>query len=197
MKIVFASNNKNKYRELNALIKQLSIELILQSDSGIDEIEETGLTFVENALNKARHASRMAGLPAIADDSGLAVAALNGAPGIYSARYAGDYATSESNINKLLIELKDIPDKHREAYFYCVLVCLLDERDPMPLICEGKWQGRILHQAKGNKGFGYDPIFYIPSKRKTAAELSLAIKNKISHRGIALQMLMHRLVEKL
>ena len=197
MKIVLASNNQNKLQELNALIRKLPIKLVSQAAFNVSEIEETGLTFVENALIKARHASRTTGLPAIADDSGLVVSALNGAPGIYSARYAGDNATSHDHIKKLLAELKDIPDQDRHAYFYCVLVCLLCEQDPIPLICDGKWHGSISHQIKGNKGFGYDPVFYIPSKKKTAAQLSLTIKNKMSHRGMALQQLLHRLPEKL
>ncbi|OGT37741.1 MAG: non-canonical purine NTP pyrophosphatase, RdgB/HAM1 family [Gammaproteobacteria bacterium RIFCSPHIGHO2_12_FULL_37_14] len=220
MKIVFASNNQNKLSELNALINKrpllkqtpvnlslkksarmthpsATIELISQSFYGVTEVEESGLTFVENALIKARHASQITGLPTIADDSGLVVPILNNAPGIYSARYAGDNATAEDNIEKLLNNLKNVPSRQRNAYFYCVLVCILHEHDPIPLICEGKWQGSIACQLKGKQGFGYDPIFYIPAKKRTAAQLSPIIKNKISHRGIALQLLMKRLAEKL
>lgn len=196
MKMVFASNNKNKFYELNALVKdQSAIELIPQTDLNMNEIEETGLTFIENALQKARYASRMARLPAIADDSGLVVPALNGAPGIYSARFAGYSATAEDNIKKLLEELKD--GINRQAYYYCVLVCILNEQDPIPLMCEGKWKGEVSYQPQGNQGFGYDPIFYLRHENKTAAELPLAIKNKISHRGLALQLLMQRLPEKI
>lgn len=197
MKLVLASNNSGKIREFKLLLKDFHATIVPQSELGIDEIKETGLTFIENAIMKARHASLLSGLPAIADDSGLCVAALSGAPGIYSARYAGEKADAKKNIEKLLAELSDIPDGHREAYFHCVLVFLSHAQDPTPLVCEGKWYGHVLHQASGNEGFGYDPIFYLPSEKKTAAELPLAIKNKISHRGIALDSLLKLLPDKL
>ena len=163
----------------------------------MDEAEETGLTFVENALIKARHAALITGLPAIADDSGLAVAALCGAPGIYSARYAGTKAKAHDNIKKILMELKDIPDENRHASFHCLLVFLSHAKDPTPLVCDGKWSGIILHSPKGENGFGYDPIFYVPEQKQTAAELSPSLKNQISHRGMALQSLLKLLPEKI
>lgn len=197
MKIVLASNNAGKIRELKELLKHLPIDLVSQSDFNVPEIEETGLTFIENALIKARLASRVTGLPAIADDSGLAVTALNGAPGIYSARYAGKNATDKDNIKKLLEELNDIPDEKRQAYFHCVLVFMSNYQDPTPIVCDGIWAGQILHAPKGEDGFGYDPIFYVPDEKKTAAEFPLAIKNKISHRGRALQLLTKKLEENI
>lgn len=189
-KVVFASSNVGKIRELTELLKDKHIQIIPQSDLGVNDIEETGLTFVENALIKARHAATLTGLPAIADDSGLAVSALHGAPGIYSARYAGRKATSADNINKLLAELEKHPDDQRQACFHCVLVYLASANDPTPLICDGIWQGTILKSPQGNHGFGYDPVFYVPEYQQTAAELSAEIKNSISHRGKALACLL-------
>lgn len=197
MKVVLASNNTGKIREFNELLKNFSIELIPQSELGVQEIEETGYSFIENALIKARHAARSTGLPALSDDSGLSVTALDGAPGIYSARYAGPNASAKDNINKLLTELKDVPEKNRSASFHCVIAFMLDEHDPIPLVCDGKWMGTILAEPKGEQGFGYDPVFYIPAEKKTAAELPLAIKNKISHRGMALQSLLKMLPDKI
>jgi len=197
MKVVLASNNMGKIKELRALLQHLQIDLIPQAELGIPDIEETGLTFVENALIKARHASCLSGLPAIADDSGLEVDALKGAPGIYSARYAGKHADAENNIQKLLSNLHDVPDEKRHAHFYCVLVFMAHDKDATPLICQGKWQGTILHSPQGKDGFGYDPVFYIPSEKQTAAELTLARKNVISHRGLALQSLLTKLPEKI
>lgn len=193
MKIVLASNNAGKVKEFNALFAPLQLEIVPQSTLQVDEIEETGLTFVENAILKARHAARVTGLPALADDSGLVVPALLGAPGIYSARYAGKTATSKDNIQKLLLALRDMPEAHREAHFHCTLVFMLHAEDPNPLICEGDWAGRILHEPQGNDGFGYDPVFFVPTENKSAAELPLALKNKISHRGQALERLLKRL----
>lgn len=190
MKIVLASHNAGKIRELSALLNSFDITIIPQAELNINEAEETGLTFIENALIKARHASAATGLPALADDSGLVVDALNGQPGIYSARYAGAKATSKERIEKLLTELKHVPDEKRHAHFYCVLALLKHQHDPTPFICTGKWEGKILHTPRGEDGFGYDPIFYVTAEKKTAAELPLAIKNKISHRGLALQRLM-------
>lgn len=197
MKVVLASKNAGKIRELKELLKNFPIEIVLQSDLCVEEIKETGSTFIENALIKARHASHMTGLPAIADDSGLTVSILNGAPGIYSARYAGARATAKDNINKLLSALKEVPDEKRSAAFHCILVYLSHDKDPIPLVCDGIWHGMILHEPKGEDGFGYDPVFYVPAEKKTAAELPLALKNKISHRGIALQSLIKKLPEKL
>lgn len=197
MKVVLASSNAGKIRELQSLLKPLQIELIPQTELGVEDAEETGVTFVENALLKARHASRLTGLPAIADDSGLAVDVLNGEPGIYSARYAGPNGHAQANIQKLLTALKDVPDEKRTACFHCVLVFMSHANDPTPLICDGKWHGFILHAPTGSDGFGYDPVFYVPTEKKSAAELPLSVKNKISHRGMALQCLINHLSEKL
>lgn len=197
MNIILASNNPGKIREFNALLNPFAITLIPQIEWGVEEVEETGLSFVENALIKARHVARLTGLPALADDSGLVVDALNGEPGIYSARYAGKQANAKDNIQKLLTQLKEIPDEKRQASFYCALVLLMNEQDPIPLICTGKWSGMILRAPAGDEGFGYDPIFYLPSMKKTAAEIPLAIKNKISHRGLAFKQLIDSLAEKI
>ncbi len=197
MKIVLASSNAGKIKELSALLLPLNIELIPQLALGVNDAEETGITFVENALLKARHAAAQTGLPAIADDSGLVVPALQGAPGIYSARYAGKKAESNDNIAKLLHELAQVPEENRQAYFFCCLTFLSHAQDPTPLICTGKWYGKILHETRGTQGFGYDPIFYLPDQGKTAAELPLEIKNTLSHRAIALNALLNALPEKL
>lgn len=188
--IVLATQNKGKMREFEAFLKDLPLQLVLPN--GLDDIEETGFTFVENAIIKARYIAKKTGLPALADDSGLVVRALQGSPGIYSARYAGPKASSTDNNKKLLNELAGIAEAERTAYFYCVLVYLSHERDPTPIICEGKWHGQILTAPKGENGFGYDPIFYVPEQNKSAAELSLAMKNMISHRAIALQAFIHQ-----
>jgi XTP/dITP diphosphohydrolase len=197
MKIVLASNNPGKINELKALLQHFHVDLIPQIELDIADAEETGLTFVENALIKARHASCLSGLPAIADDSGLEVAALKGEPGIYSARYAGKHANADDNIQKLLSDLDHVPDEHRQAYFHCVLVYMSHDKDATPLICQGRWPGVILRAPQGQGGFGYDSIFYIPKENKTAAELLLARKNIISHRGMALQSLLTLLSEKI
>lgn len=197
MKIIFASNNSGKILELNTLLKSFNTEIIPQASLNVSEIPETGLTFVENALIKARHACQQTGLPAIADDSGLEVFALHGAPGIYSARFAGEKATSSDNIKKLLSELQDVPDAHRHARFYCVLVFMQYADDPTPLVCEAEWKGMILTQPSGKQGFGYDPVFYISEEKCSAAELTLEKKNLISHRGKALQLLLKKLPDKL
>jgi XTP/dITP diphosphohydrolase len=197
MKIVLASSNKGKINEFQSILSPLDIELIPQSALGVSDADETGLTFVENAILKARHAATVTGLPALADDSGLAVAALHGAPGIYSARYAGKDSNAANNIQKLLAELHGIPADRRQAEFICVLAFVAHANDPVPLICEGKWIGRILEQPTGDKGFGYDPVFFVPSENKSAAELPPTIKNTISHRGKALQFLIKQLPEKL
>ena len=199
MKVVLASHNQGKIREFQALLKNYAIDIIPQADLGVSDIAETGVTFVENALIKARHAARTTGLPALADDSGLTVAALKGAPGIYSARYAnaGGVNASHANIAKLLTALGDVPDAERRAYFYCVLVFITHENDPTPLICDGKWHGSILTAPRGEFGFGYDPVFYVPSEGRASAELTPEVKNKMSHRGIALQSLLKLLPDKI
>lgn len=185
MRIVLASSNPHKLEELKSVLPS-SLELIPQAYFGIDAAEETGLTFVENAIIKARHASQSTGLPAIADDSGLEVDYLGGAPGIYSSRYAGDNATDEDNNAKLLEALESAGPGNREAKFQCVIVFMRHALDPTPMIAGGTWKGSILHQAKGTGGFGYDPLFHLSSLNKTAAELSKNEKNSISHRGQAL-----------
>ncbi|NOY62922.1 MAG: RdgB/HAM1 family non-canonical purine NTP pyrophosphatase, partial [Gammaproteobacteria bacterium] len=175
------------------LLADLQIEVMPQSHWQVPEAEETGLTFVENAIIKARNAAHHTGLPAIADDSGIEVDALKGAPGIYSSRFAGVDATDKENVAHLLDALKALPDDQRSARFQCVLVYLEHENDPTPLIAQGSWEGTILHQPTGEGGFGYDPIFYVPTHQCTSAELPADEKNRISHRGQALQ----RLVEAL
>jgi XTP/dITP diphosphohydrolase len=165
------------------------IQLVNQDRLGVTEAEETGLTFIENALIKARNASFQTGLAAIADDSGLEVDYLDGAPGIYSARYAGSDATDKANILKLLDALSGIPESHRSARFQCVIVMLRHAADPTPVICQGTWQGRILDRAEGSNGFGYDPVFYVPSHQVSAAQLDPAVKNRISHRALAVTQL--------
>lgn len=197
MKVVLASSNAGKIKEFKEILKNFHIDIIPQSDLGVSDIEETGLSFIENAIIKARHAAKVTGLPAIADDSGLAVDALNGAPGIYSARYAGANAGSKNNIAKLLDDMHDVPDNKRSASFHCVLAFMSHELDPTPLICDGKWSGQILREPKGENGFGYDPVFYVPSEKMTAAELPAILKNQISHRGMAIQLLLKMLPDKI
>lgn len=197
MKVVIASGNSGKIREIQTLVRSFNIELIPQSDLGISDIPETGLTFIENALLKARHACQQSGLPAIADDSGLAVDALKGAPGIHSARYAGLPSDATKNIEKLLKDLENVAPEQRQAAFHCSLVYLSSEFDPTPLICQGHWRGRILGQAQGKEGFGYDPIFGLLDENRSAAELSLEEKNRFSHRGQALSQLIKLLAQKM
>lgn len=186
MKIVLASNNQGKVREIGQMLSDSDIKVLPQSHFHITEVEETGLTFVENAILKARNAAAQSGLPAIADDSGLEVDALNGAPGIYSARFAGPGASDMDNLNKMLVELKGIPAGERNARFQCLMVYLRHAGDPTPLICQGTWEGVITTEPRGENGFGYDPVFYIPQHDCTAAELSAEVKNRLSHRGQAL-----------
>jgi XTP/dITP diphosphohydrolase len=188
--IVLASNNAGKVRELGQLLRPLGARLYSQRDFGIGSVEETGLTFVENAILKARHAASASGLPAIADDSGLEVDALNGAPGIHSARYAGVGADDAANCAKLLANLAEVPRGHRQARFQCVLVFLRHAEDPTPLICQGTWEGRILTAPQGDNGFGYDPLFWVPGENCSAAELDAGVKNGLSHRGQALSRLL-------
>lgn len=193
MELVLATHNKGKVAELAPLLAPLGYHLRPQSDFGVPEAAETGLTFVENALLKARHASQHTGLPALADDSGLCVDALNGMPGLHSARYAGPGAGSAANIAKLLEALAEVPVDQRSAHFHCSLVLLRFAEDPAPLITEGRWPGRILKAAQGSGGFGYDPVFYVPQYGCSAAELEPALKNRISHRGQAVKALLERL----
>ena len=183
LQIVLATSNAGKIAELQAMLKALPIEWIPQSEFHIPDADETGLTFVENAILKARHASKISGLPALADDSGLVVEALDGAPGVFSARYAGLNATAEERNQKLLAALKNVDDAERGAAYHCLLALVEYEDDPVPLICHGIWEGSILREPRGKNGFGYDPIFYVPTHRCSAAELSSTEKNRISHRG--------------
>lgn len=188
-KIVLASNNAGKVREINQILSGLDVEVVPQAEFDIPEADETGLTFVENAILKARHAAQLSGLPAIADDSGLEVDALQGAPGIYSARYAGVDASDTDNLNKLLDTLQGIPEAERSARFQCLMVFMRHAEDPTPLICQGTWEGRILETPQGENGFGYDPVFYVPEKDCSSAQLDAATKNSLSHRGKALKQL--------
>lgn len=196
--LIIATGNRGKLAEIEKLCQDLPVHIRPQADLGIESPEETGLTFVENALLKARFASRASGRPALADDSGLVVPALGGAPGLYSARYAGEGASDEQNMQKLLTELASQPRRSREAYFFCVVVVLAHAEDPAPLIAEGRWRGTIALAPEGDHGFGYDPVF-VPAEfesepdRKTAAQLERATKNRYSHRGAALRHLATRL----
>jgi XTP/dITP diphosphohydrolase len=189
-RIVVATGNRGKLAELSRLLAPTGIALCAQSELGIEPPEETGLTFIENALLKARHASAATGLPALADDSGLAVDALGGAPGIYSARYAGENADDEGNNRKLLESLAGVAPDARTARYHCALVLLRHPADPLPLVCSASWEGVILAAPRGTGGFGYDPLFLVPSLDRTAAELEPALKNRLSHRGRALQMML-------
>ncbi len=186
-RIVLASNNPGKVREFAQLLAEARIEVRPQGDFGVPEAEETGLSFVENAIIKARNAARHSGLPAIADDSGIEVDALNGAPGIYSARYAGPGASDADNCTRLLQVLDLVPDGERGARFQCVLVYLRHAEDPTPLICQGTWEGSIVRAPRGANGFGYDPIFLVPGEGRSSAELDAETKNRLSHRGRALR----------
>jgi XTP/dITP diphosphohydrolase len=194
MKLVLASSNQGKLAELRDLLGDVDVELHAQSEFGVDDADETGLTFVENALLKARHAARITGLPALGDDSGICVDALDGAPGLYSARYAGRHGDSVANIAKLLDALRDVPAERRSARFVCVLALLRHAEDPQPLIAEGVWEGLILDAPRGSGGFGYDPVFFDPETGVGAAELDAALKNRISHRGRALAQLRETLL---
>ncbi len=191
-RVVLASSNKGKLRELQDMLAVKEVELIPQSELGVGDAAETGLSFIENALIKARHACQETGLPSIADDSGIEVDALNGEPGIYSARYSGvsgDEADAANNA-KLLAELEQVAEADRSARFQCVIVYLRHARDPMPLICQGTWEGRILFSESGVNGFGYDPLFYVPTHDCASAELPKDVKNSLSHRGQALRQLL-------
>jgi XTP/dITP diphosphohydrolase len=188
-KLVLASGNPGKIAEMRDLLGDVGIEGVPQRELGIADIEESAPTFIENAILKARHAARASGLPSLGEDSGLCVDALGGAPGLYSARYAGSPGEPAANIAKLLESMRDTPAEQRGAYFYCALVLLRRPDDPMPLVCEGVWEGRILEAPRGRGGFGYDPVFYDPLVGLSAAEMDLGAKHRVSHRGQALMKL--------
>lgn len=188
-RLVLASSNTGKLREFNSLLADFGFEVIRQADLGVTDAEETGLSFVENALLKARHASQVTGLAALADDSGLVVDALAGQPGIYSARFAGQPTNDAANNAKLLAALQDVPPEQRSAHFRCCIVLVRYPTDPIPFIAEASWDGVILTAPQGQQGFGYDPLFYVPTHNCTAAELAATEKNQISHRAQALQCL--------
>jgi XTP/dITP diphosphohydrolase len=188
-RMVLASSNAGKLIEIREVLAGSGIELVAQQELGIGDADETASTFVENALLKARHAARISGLPALGDDSGLCVNALAGAPGLYSARYAGRHGDSAANIAKLLDALRDVPDGQRGAHFHCSIVVLAHADDPAPLIAEGLWHGRVLRAPRGERGFGYDPVFFDAALNAGAAELDADVKNRVSHRGQALEKL--------
>lgn len=195
-KIVLATGNRGKVAEMADLLADFGFEVIAQSELNVPDADETGLTFIENAIIKARHAAALTGLPAIADDSGLEVDYLNGAPGIYSARYAGANASDNDNLQKLLTTLEGVPSEQRTARFHCVLVYLRHANDPTPLVCHGQWQGEILTEPRGEHGFGYDPVFFVPEENCASAQLSAARKKQLSHRAKALQLLFQALKEQ-
>ncbi|HSC75080.1 MAG TPA: RdgB/HAM1 family non-canonical purine NTP pyrophosphatase [Pseudomonadales bacterium] len=192
-KIILASGNQKKLLELQSLLSGLAMEVLPQSQFAIPDAVEDGLSFVENAIIKARHAARLSGLPAIADDSGIAVDALDGNPGIYSARFAGAHGDDAANNRKLLEMLADIPEEKRTAQFHCVLVFMRHAHDPVPLICHGVWSGSILFSPRGEQGFGYDPLFWVPTHACSSAELAKEEKNRISHRGQAMRLLLQKM----
>ncbi|EKO3409816.1 XTP/dITP diphosphatase [Vibrio fluvialis] len=195
-KIVLATGNQGKVREMADLLADFGFDVVAQSEFNVSEVAETGTTFIENAIIKARHAAKETGLPAIADDSGLEVDYLGGAPGVYSARYAGEDASDQQNLEKLLDAMKDVPEAQRSARFHCVLVLMRHENDPTPLVCHGKWEGRILTQAHGSNGFGYDPIFFVPEENCASAQLEPVRKKQLSHRGQALKKLFQAIEEQ-
>lgn len=192
-RVVLATSNPGKLRELRAMLSQTDWEVLPQSKFDVPDAIEDGLSFVENAIKKARHACALTGLPAIADDSGLEVDALLGAPGIYSARYAGEGASDEENLQKLLLAMEGVPEEKRSARFRCLMVYMRHKLDSSPVICEGSWEGRVASQKQGENGFGYDPIFYVPTHDRCSAQLSAEQKNEISHRGQALAALAEKL----
>ena len=189
--IVLATGNQGKVKELGAMLNELNIEVLPQSKFDVPDVPETGTTFIENAIIKARHAAKITGLPAIADDSGLEVDALNGAPGVYSARFAGENANDQDNIDKLLVEMQG--KTVRSARFWCVLAYMRHADDPTPLVCQASWEGTITEDQQGREGFGYDPVFYVASEGCTSAQLTKEQKNALSHRGQALQQLVAKL----
>lgn len=185
-RLVLATGNKKKVAELNAMLAGMDFKVMPQSDFLVESVPETGTTFVENAIIKARHAARITGLPAIADDSGLEVDALRGAPGVYSSRFAGEDASDEDNLTKLLEELSFLPPVLRTARFWCVLVFMRHADDPTPIICQASWEGMIIDEPRGQHGFGYDPVFFVPDHDCTSAQMPAELKNQLSHRGQAL-----------
>jgi XTP/dITP diphosphohydrolase len=197
MKLVLASGNPGKLREIVAMFAELDIEIASQSAFGIESPAETGTSFVDNALLKARHAAALSGLAALADDSGIVVDALDGRPGIYSARFAGEGASDAANLDKLLLELAEVADGERGAGFHCAAVLVFPQDNPPPIVAEAVWRGRILRQRRGTGGFGYDPVFFDPLAGKTGAEMTAAEKNAVSHRGRAFRQLQARLRELL
>lgn len=194
-KLVLATGNQGKVKEMASLLADFGFDVVAQSDYNVSSVAETGTTFIENAIIKARHAAKETGLPAIADDSGLEVDYLKGAPGIYSARFAGENASDEENLHKLLKEMEGVAPEQRTARFHCVLVMMRHENDPTPLVCHGSWEGQILTEAHGENGFGYDPIFWVPEDQCSSAELEPARKKQLSHRGKALAKLFAALKE--
>ncbi len=194
-RVVLASGNQGKLRELGQMLAGLHMEVLPQSGFVEIEAEETGLSFVENAIIKARHAARLSGLPAIADDSGIEVDCLQGAPGIYSARYAGQGASDAENLQKLLADTAHVQEAQRSARFHCVMAYVRHAADPTPILCHGIWEGSLLREPRGTNGFGYDPIFYVPEQDCSSAELSPDLKNQLSHRGQALRQLLQALAE--
>jgi XTP/dITP diphosphohydrolase len=195
-KIVLATGNQGKVAEMASILAEFGFDVVAQSEFNVSEVAETGTTFIENAIIKARHAAQVTGLPAIADDSGLEVDFLQGAPGIYSARYAGQGANDQQNLEKLLQALDGVAPELRTARFHCVLVLMKHENDPTPLVCHGQWEGRILDHASGSNGFGYDPIFFVPEENCTSAELEPLRKKQLSHRGKALYKLFQAMNEQ-
>ncbi|MBB1313111.1 XTP/dITP diphosphatase [Aliivibrio sp. SR45-2] len=194
-KIVLATGNQGKVREMADILSDFGFDVVAQSEFNVSDVAETGTTFIENAIIKARHAAKETGLPAIADDSGLEVDALHGAPGVYSARYSGEGATDQKNIDKMLAAMDGIPTEKRTARFHCVLVLMKHENDPTPLICHGSWEGHITTEQQGENGFGYDPIFWVSEDNCSSAELEPARKKQLSHRGQALKKLFAALKE--
>ncbi|UPR57759.1 XTP/dITP diphosphatase [Vibrio sp. ED004] len=195
-KIVLATGNQGKVREMADILSEFGFDVVAQSEFNVSEVAETGTTFIENAIIKARHAAKETGLPAIADDSGLEVDFLKGAPGIYSARYSGEGATDKQNIEKLLDAMQGVETEKRTARFHCVLVLMRHENDPTPLVCHGKWEGRILTEEYGDNGFGYDPVFFVPEDNCASAELESTRKKQLSHRGKALASLFEAIKEQ-
>ncbi|AJR07491.1 XTP/dITP diphosphatase [Photobacterium gaetbulicola] len=194
-KLVLATGNQGKVKEMASLLADFGFDVVAQSDYNVSSVAETGTTFIENAIIKARHAAKETGLPAIADDSGLEVDYLKGAPGIYSARFAGEDASDEENLQKLLKEMEGVAEEQRTARFHCVLVMMRHENDPTPIVCHGSWEGKILTEAHGENGFGYDPVFWVPEDQCSSAELEPARKKQLSHRGKALAKLFAALKE--
>jgi len=186
-KIIIASGNRGKIAEINSVLAEQVVELVSKNEFNIDDPEETGLSFIENAILKARYSSGLGGLPALADDSGLVVDSLNGRPGIYSSRYAGIDAGDEQNVTKLLKDMEGFSDNKRSAYFFCAIAFVLHESDPTPVIAEARWNGQVAKSPSGSNGFGYDPVFYLNSQQCTAAELDSKLKNSLSHRAKALK----------